>query len=91
VPSYEQGLATGRREALEHVVAALRRRVAIWRTEETKRGAVRSALLWRFTEQWIARVEGVAAELELQVGQLRTAELSEPVSAGKKDRKRGRR
>jgi hypothetical protein len=57
--------------------------------EETKRGALRSALLWRFTEQWIARFEGVAAELELQVGQLRTAELAPP--EGKKERKRDRR
>jgi hypothetical protein len=81
-----------RRETVEQLSLVLRRRAALWRAEEAKRGKVAAALLWQFNEQWIARIEGLAAELDAHAGQLRQAEAAEQArpATPAKDRKRKR-
>jgi hypothetical protein len=60
-------------------VGELRRTAATWRAAEAKAGgplgAVRSAFLWALTERWCSRVEVLAAQVESELAQLRTAEL----------------
>lgn len=77
--AHSLGLATGRRELAERLLGELRRQVALWRAAEAKAGgplgAVRSAFLWSLTERWCSRVEALAAQVESELAQLRTAEL----------------
>lgn len=72
------GVATGRRELAERFVGELRRASAKWRATEAKvgglMGSLKSAFFWNLTERWCARVEELAAQVEADVAQLRTAE-----------------
>lgn len=73
------GVATGRRETAERVVGELRKAVATWRASEAKPSsglgaALRAAFFWAVTERWCARLETLAAQVDSDLAQLRTAE-----------------
>lgn len=96
-PQFAAGVAAGRREALEQVAASLRKKVAGYRLEEARRGRLASALLWSFTETWIARLETLAAELEAHAARYRLEEAplaaappAKPARTAPKKRARGR-
>lgn len=75
------GVATGRRELAEQLVAELRRASARWRAADAQSssllGALRAAFLWSVTERWCARIEELASAIEARVAELRTAEQTQ--------------
>ena len=78
--AHSLGVATGRRELAERLLGELRRTAATWRVAEAKTGgllgSIRSAFFWQLTERWCGRVEALAAQIETQLAELRTAELA---------------
>lgn len=78
--AHSLGVATGRRELAERLLGELRRTASTWRVAEATagglRGSLRSAFFWQLTERWCSRVEGLAAQIESQIAELRTAELA---------------
>jgi len=82
--AHSLGVATGRRELAERLLAELRRTAATWRGAEAKTGglltSLRSAFFWAVTERWCSRVEALAAQVEAQLAELRTAEVGARVA-----------